>query len=44
MLAAVHRGTVSLADADAIKADWERNHRFRMPFASFADVIGSSQG
>lgn len=30
---------LTIFDADAIKAEWEQNHRFRLPFASFADRI-----
>jgi predicted nucleic acid-binding protein len=29
-------GTLTVAQADAIKAEWETRHRFRLPFASFA--------
>jgi predicted nucleic acid-binding protein len=36
---AIHAGLLTIPDADAIKADWEANHRFRLKFPSFADVV-----
>ena len=39
MLALIKSGTVDVADADAIKADWQANHRFTLRFASFADRL-----
>ncbi len=36
---AIHAGLLTVAEADAIKADWEANHRFRLKFASFGEVI-----
>lgn len=30
---------LSIEEADAIKKDWEANHRFRLPFPSFSDRI-----
>jgi predicted nucleic acid-binding protein len=38
LLRCIRAGVLSVADADAIKAGLER-HRFRMGFASFADLI-----
>lgn len=39
MVAAISNATVTLQEADAIKADWELNHRFRFRFASFSDLL-----
>jgi predicted nucleic acid-binding protein len=41
ILQCIRAGVLTVADADAIKAELER-HRFRMGFASFADLIGTS--
>ena len=30
---------IAVTDADLIKDDWATNHRFRLPIASFADVL-----
>jgi hypothetical protein len=30
-------GALSVADADAMKAAWEHQHRVRLPFGSFAE-------
>lgn len=30
---------LSVADADAMKSDWEQNYRFRLSFGSFADRL-----
>ena len=36
-------GTLSVAEADLIKADWAANHKFRKPsFASFAELLPPS--
>ena len=32
-------GVVDVAQADAMKADWEANHRFRLKFASFLEIL-----
>lgn len=34
----IRAGVLSVAEADAIKADWEANHRFRLKFSSFGEV------
>jgi predicted nucleic acid-binding protein len=39
MVDAIHAGLLTIAEADAIKADWEANHRFRLKFASFGEVV-----
>jgi hypothetical protein len=39
MTTLIKAGVLDVAEADAIKADWEANHRFRVKFASFAEVI-----
>jgi predicted nucleic acid-binding protein len=36
---AIHAGLLTIAEADAIKADWETNHRFRLRFSSFGEVV-----
>lgn len=30
---------LTVSEADAIKADWEANHRFRLKFASFGELV-----
>ncbi len=40
MVGLIRAGLISVADADAIKLDWQTNHRFAMPgFQSFADLL-----
>ena len=39
MVSLIKAGVLTIAEADAIKADWELNHRFRLKFASFSEVI-----
>ncbi|MFV1969292.1 MAG: hypothetical protein ACC628_28050 [Pirellulaceae bacterium] len=39
MISLIHAGILDVPTADAIKDDWEQNHRFRLPFRSFADRI-----
>jgi predicted nucleic acid-binding protein len=40
MVEAIQAGLLSVAEADAIKADWEANHRFvKKHFSSFAELI-----
>jgi predicted nucleic acid-binding protein len=40
MVCAIQAGLLTIADADAIKADWETNHRFALPqFKSFKDKL-----
>jgi len=37
---AIQAGLLTVAEADAIKADWEQNHRFiKKHFSSFAELI-----
>ena len=36
----IRQGVLDVAAADAIKLDWEQNHRFRLPFGSFAERLG----
>jgi predicted nucleic acid-binding protein len=43
LLSCIRGGALTVADADAIKAELER-HRFRMAFASFAELIGEGGG
>jgi predicted nucleic acid-binding protein len=35
----IKAGILTVAEADAIKADWEANHKFTLTFASFAERI-----
>jgi predicted nucleic acid-binding protein len=36
----IRAGLLTIAEADAIKLDWETNHRFAMPgFQSFGDLL-----
>ena len=39
MVSLIKAGVISVAEADAIKADWHANHRFTLRFASFAEKI-----
>jgi predicted nucleic acid-binding protein len=35
----IQAGVLSVAEADAIKAEWEANHKFKLRFGSFAERI-----
>jgi predicted nucleic acid-binding protein len=35
----IKAGIIDIAQADAIKSDWETNYRFRLRFTSFGDLI-----
>lgn len=35
----IREGALTVDEADAIKEDWERNHRFRLKFKSFAERL-----
>ncbi len=37
MVALIKAGVIDVAQADAIKADWEANHRFKLLFGSFSE-------
>jgi predicted nucleic acid-binding protein len=37
MVSLIEASVIDVAEADAIKADWEANHRFKLPFRSFAE-------
>lgn len=39
MVQAIHEGLLTVAEADAIKSDWETHHRFKLAFGSFAERI-----
>jgi hypothetical protein len=39
MVAAIHAGLLTVPEADAIKADWEANHRFRLKFPTFVNLV-----
>ena len=40
MLDLIQAGVISVAEADAITAAWQEDHRFTLPFVSFGDVLG----
>lgn len=40
MVLLIQHDALSVDEADALKLDWEQNHRFRLPFGSFADRLG----
>jgi hypothetical protein len=42
MVAAIHAGLLTVLEADAIKIDWEANHRFRLKFPTFGDLFKAS--
>ncbi len=44
IVALIKAGVLTVAEADAIKADWESNHRFLLKFASFAELRWWWQG
>jgi hypothetical protein len=37
MVSLIRAGVIDATQADAIKADWEANHRFKLPFRSFTE-------
>jgi hypothetical protein len=40
MVGLIEAAQLKVADADAIKSNWETNHRFAMPgFQSFAELL-----
>jgi predicted nucleic acid-binding protein len=39
MILLIRESVLTVAEADAIKLDWERNHRFRLLFQSFSDRV-----
>lgn len=39
MLKAISNGQISVDEADAIKSEWATQHRFALPFGSFADIL-----
>jgi predicted nucleic acid-binding protein len=39
MVSLIRARVIDVAQADAIKADWTANHRFRLRFGSFAEKI-----
>ena len=39
MVTLIKAGVIDITGADAIKADWEANHKFKLPFHSFAQRI-----
>lgn len=41
MVELIRDGIIDVPDADQIKHAWETQHRFRLPFASFADIVNA---
>lgn len=39
MVELIWDGIIDVPSADAIKKSWEKEHRFRLPFTSFADLV-----
>ncbi len=39
MVSAIQAGLLTLAEADAIKEMWEKEHRFRLKITSFGDLL-----
>ena len=39
MVSLIRLGLLGVDEADRIKTDWEKNHRFRLMFGSFRDVV-----
>lgn len=39
MVSLIQAGRLSVAEADAIKEDWEQDHRFKLAFKSFANRV-----
>lgn len=40
VLQMISEGLLDVPRANGIKARWEQEHRFRLPFASFAELVG----
>jgi predicted nucleic acid-binding protein len=38
----IRHAVLTIAEADAMKREWEQNHRFRLPFCSFAERLSAS--
>jgi len=39
MVSLIRAGVLTVAEADVIKVDWEANHRFRLTFPTFGDLV-----
>ena len=39
VLELIRQGVLDVPAADAIKLNWDQNHRFRLPFGSFAERL-----
>jgi predicted nucleic acid-binding protein len=39
MVSLIRAGVIQIAEADTIRVDWERNHRFQIKAASFRDLL-----
>jgi len=40
VVAGIHSSALTVAEADELKDDWGNNHRFRLKFETFADLLG----
>lgn len=38
----IQHSILTIAAADAMKLEWEQNHRFRLPFGSFSERVSSA--
>ncbi len=39
VLSLIREGVLSLADADALRDEWQAHHRFTIPIASFREIL-----
>ena len=42
VLLLIQHSILTIAAADAMKLEWEQNHRFRLPFGSFSERVSSA--
>lgn len=40
VVSGIRSSALSVSEADALKEDWGNNHRFRLKFETFADLLG----
>ncbi|GMV88876.1 MAG: hypothetical protein AMXMBFR81_18070 [Chthonomonas sp.] len=43
VVAGIHSQIISLEEADLLKADWAENHRFRLKFETFEELVKGSR-
>jgi predicted nucleic acid-binding protein len=39
LVSLIRTGVIDVGEADSIKLEWETNHRFRLKFTSFAEIL-----